>query len=190
MVYKAGRRLSKKEIDLFENAQDIREIQYLGVRLVDEQCKYNPKEIAEYAVKKGYASRLGYLAEISLEAARNLETEKSINLTKKANCVKELIEILYSHRNINHVFLFPYKNNDYHKNVLRKLAEKRSTHELNKKWKIYSATHSPDIEDYIELYLIDLRQGNCMKVFRPRRKISKKQLERNFKEFMGLVYSS
>jgi len=164
MAYKTGKRLSKKEIDLFKNAQDIREIQYLGVRLVDEQCKYNPKEIAEYAVKKGYASRLGYLAEISLEAARNLETEKSINLTKKANCVKELIEILYPHRNAGYEFLFPYseRNNPFN-DILKKLSVDRSNHRTNKKWRIYSATQPSDIEEYIELYLIDLKQGNYVR---------------------------
>lgn len=162
MVYKSGKRLSKKEIDLFENAQDIREIQYLGVRLIDEQCEYNPKEIAEYAVKKGYASRLGYLAEISLEAARNLKTEKSINLTKKANRVKELIEILCHHKNSKYVFLSSFPNY-YSKTVLKKLDMDRSNSQLNKKWKVYSATHPPDIEEYIELYLIDLRQGNYVR---------------------------
>ena len=162
MVYKSGKRLSKKEIDLFENAKDIREIQYLGIRLVDEQCRYSPKEIAEYAVKKGYASRLGYLAEISLEAARNLETEKNINLTKKANRVKELIDLLYPHKNSEYVFLSSFSNY-YGETVLKRLDMDRSKSQLNKKWKVYSATHPPDIEEYIELYLIDLRQGNYVR---------------------------
>ncbi len=184
MVYEAGKKLSKREINLFKNAQDIRELQYLGVRLVDEQCEYEPEKVAEYAIKMGYASRLGYLAEISLEAARNMR------LTRNLSRIEKLINLLYLHRNEDYGFLFPHKNNKYHNNVLKKLAERRSIRELNKKWKIYSATHSPDIEDYIELYLIDLRKGDHVKVFRPKKKISKKQLKENFKEFMELVYGS
>ena len=164
MVYKSGRRLSKKEIDLFESALDIREIQYLGVRLIDEQCEYNPKKIASYAIQKGYASRLGYLAEISLEAARNLEIEKGIKLTKEAGRVKELIDLLYPHRNAGYEFLFPYseRNNSFN-DILKKLSVDRSNHRTNKKWRIYSATQHLDIEEYIELYLIDLRQGNYVR---------------------------
>lgn len=165
MVYEAGKKLSREEIDLFENPRNIREIQYLGVRLVDEQCEYDPKEVAGYAIKKGHASRLGYLAEISLEAAKNLETEKNINLTKKTNRVNKLIELLYPHRNKDYGFLFSCSNkNDNLNRILNKLDKDRSTQSVNKRWKIYSAIHHLDIEEYIELYLIDLRQGNYVRL--------------------------
>ena len=156
MVYEAGRRLTKREIDLFENAKDIREIQYLGVRLVDKQCEYDPKKIAEYAVKKGYASRLGYLAETALEAAKNQ------GLTQNLSRVKRLIDLLYPHRDEHHKFLFPETDDDFGR-MFKRLAKDRSTDKLNKKWRVHSGTHAPDIEDYIELYLIDLRQGNYVR---------------------------
>lgn len=145
MVYEAGKRLTKREIDLFENAKDIREIQYLGTRLVDEQCEYEPEKIAEYAIRKGYASRLSYLAETALKAARR----KNLQGLQR---VKRLIDLLYFQRDKHYKFLFPDKR-------FKKLAIERSTSPLNKKWKVYSDTHARDINEYISLYLIDLRQG-------------------------------
>ena len=182
MVYDPRKKLRRKEIDLLKNAADIRQIQYLGVRLVDEQCEYEPEKIGKYAIEKGYASRLGYLAETASEAAKNM------GLIQRLDRVGKLVDLLYTNRNEEYVFLAASKNIGYDNDVLKRLAEKRSTHNLNKKWKVYSAIHAPDIEEYIELYLIDLRQGNYVKVCEPN--ISKGQLEKNFKEFIEIVYSS
>lgn len=160
MVYEAGKKLSKKEIDLFKNAKDIRQIHYLGVRLVDEQCEYDPKKIAEYAIKRGYASKFGYLAEASLEAAVNLK------VTKNLSRVEKLIEFLYPYRSENYEFLFSRHNNDFNKR-LNSLVINKSGSELNKKWRVYDYGTVSDIEDYIELYLIDLREGNYIKICSP-----------------------
>lgn len=164
MVYDSGKKLRKKEINLLKNATDIRQVQYLGVRLVDEQCEYEPEEITEYAIEKGYASRLGYLAETALEAARKLEAEKNMNLTRKLDRLEKLINLLYPHRSKHYEFLLHFSNNDDFDRVLKKLDKDRSTYKSNKKWKVYSAIHPPDIEEYIELYLIDLRQGNYVRL--------------------------
>lgn len=152
MVYEAGKRLTKREIDLFENAKDIREIQYLGTRLVDEQCGYEPEKIAEYAIRKGYASRLGYLAETALEAAKN----RGLKGLEKA---ERLVELLYSHRDEDYTFLFPFSDSEFDRKI-RNLTMHKSTSSKNEKWHVYSFLNPSDISEYIELYLIDLRQGN------------------------------
>ena len=182
MVYSKLKTLSMTEIDYFSNATDIRQIQCLSVRLVDEQCEYEPETVAEYAARKGYASRLGYLVDISIEAASNL------HLTNGLDRAKRLAEMLYAFRAGAYEFLAAFNDNDHDNKALMKLDKKRSTHKLNKKWKVYSSTHTADIEDYIELYLIDLRQGNHLKVCNF--DTSAEQLKSSFHEFLELAYGA
>ena len=184
MTYQHTKKLSRKEIDLFKKMTGIREILYLGTRLVDEECEYEPEKVAEYAIKKGYASRLGYLAETSLEAAKNTGLEQ--NLAR----VEKLISLLTPSNNTEYKFLAPWKNYGYDKKVLRELDKRRSTYELNAKWKIYSAVHSSDIRDYIQLYLIDMKQENNIQVRSlVQSEMSEDQLIKNFEEFIELVYT-
>ena len=177
-MYVCGPQLSLAEIDLLENAQDIREVQFLGVRLVDDQCDYNPEAIAEYAKRQGLASKLGYLAEASLEAAMNVGIEYN------PHRIKKLIDLVWANRNSGTCLLSAYdgQNDD----VLKRLAERRSVHDLNKKWNVRSAMHASDIEEYMGLYLLDLRQGRLMTVSEISG--SKKDIERNFQEFLDIVF--
>ncbi len=142
--------LSKEEIDLFENAEDIRQITFLGARLTDTECEYNPEEIARYAIERGYGQRLGYLAEISLEAARKMKTG---NLSRLEELLKKLP------KGEDFKFLFPYEYD-----FIRNLSIDMSTEPANQKWKVYSGLKPSDVADYIELYFIDLRRGNNFKV--------------------------
>lgn len=180
MVYDAGNKLRRSEINLLVTATGIRQIQYLGSRLVDEQCEYEPEKIAEYAIKKGCASRLGYLAETALEAAK--ETE----LTGGLGRVGRLVSLLDTKKNEEYVFLAARENTKRGNNVLKRLAKRRSTHRLNEKWKVFSAIHSSEIKEYIELYLFDLPLGNLVKVCEPN--ICEEEMERNFRECLEIVY--
>ena len=74
-----------------------------------------------------------------------------------------MIELLYSQREPGYRFLFPYTNREWHRK-LKKIVTEESTSELNKKWRVYAYGTSRDIETYIQLYLIDLRQGNSIRV--------------------------
>jgi len=144
--------LSKEEIDLFENAEDIRQITFLGARLTDTECEYNPDEIARYAIERGYCQQLGYLAEISLEAAKKMQTG---NLSRLEELLRKLP------RGDGFKFLFPYEND----NFVRKIELwPENVLDTNKKWGVYSALRASDVADYIELYFIDLRRGNNFKV--------------------------
>jgi len=183
-MYEHKSKLSKREIDLFKNMKHAREILYLGVRLVDEECEYEPEKIAEYAIKKGHSSKLGYLAEVSLVAARNVGLEQDLSRLEKL--INLLPIVPHSEK---YEFLAPWKNRGYDKKVMRKLDMKRSTNELNIKWKIYSAVQPSDIEDYIQLYLIDIEQGKKIR-FKNLFPENEDQLTKNFEEFLELAYSS
>lgn len=139
----------KKEIQrTFEKPRGFRDFLFLAVRLVDEE--YNAEETADYSIRKGYASRLGFLAETALEAATNL------GITERQEQIRELIKKLSHHRNQGYEFLFPYKNGE----ADRKMKEWVSNYKglLNDKWHIYCRMSHSDIEEYLQLYLIDLRK--------------------------------
>ena len=141
--------------NVFESVGDSRQMKYLGVMLADEQ--YNPEEIARYAIQKGYASRLGYLTEITLEAMRKLK------LNGKITALERLVELLEPHITEDYRFLPTYGNSQFDKK-LKELSKDKSNSPKNKKWNIYSMLTSADIEEYLQLYLIDLKRGNLVRI--------------------------
>jgi hypothetical protein len=142
--------LAEESIDIFENAQDPRQMMDLGVRILDDRRDYDPVKIAHYAIERGFASRLGYLADCAVKASEKFKVGNRER-------VQKLRDLLLENREEGYRFLFPYSKDDFGERMRKRASTNRRT--IDEKWKVYAGAGDFSIDDYVKLYLVDLRRN-------------------------------
>lgn len=152
-----GNRITEEIIDIFDNVEDPRQLEYLAVMIIDDKCDYNSEQIAEYAVKKGHAHRLGYLTDLALQSAKELNVG---NIERAETMIKLLEKHIPSHFDRNNPKNYLTRSNpknEWDRKMMR--WNSRKVDERNLYWHVYSRPGGLDIKEVQRLYLIDSRKN-------------------------------